>query len=916
MRERDKNARIIIVEDEIIVSTDLAGILKNLGYTILAAVDSGEELIKIIENKKPDIVLMDIILAGRMDGIEAAEAIRKSLDIPIIYITAHADEKTIERSKETDPAGYILKPFNPNELYFMIETAVYKYRLERILRESEKRYRAIVEDQTELICRLLPDGTLTFTNGAFCRYFSADANDCVGKNLADYFGDEEKIRMKKDLSSLSVKNSSFASDLKITKQGKNVRWLSLTARAIPNEFGDITEIQCVILDRTENIMSEQLLQIERDIALILNSSFNLPEMCSRILQKICMIEGIDCGGIYLASYPQKSLELIAHHGFSTSFVKATSRYEADAPETQIVMKGDPIYLKNNEMLPSLDKIRQKENLRSVASIPIEYQGQIQAAFNLGSHKYDEIPLYARNALEAVAAQIGGTIVRLKIETALKESRGLYQQLVEKMRDGLVMVDNNGSISYANPRICEMIGYSKDEIIGRSLSDFLDDKNRSVLDDQLKRRKKGEREPYELEWLTKKGERIITIMSPQVVYDDEGNFSGSFAVITDITERKHAERQLIETNETLLAIINSSPPAIFSLDVLGNIITWSPSAEKIFGWNHDEAAGRFIPIVPDIYMDEFRKNFRNILKGKWLTGHETRRQRKDGSLIDVSISAAPLRGMNGEIIGGLEIIDDITHRKEAEENLKKAMLELEKKNKELEHFAYIASHDLRQPLRLISGYIELLAKRYIGKLDSDAEKFISRSIDGVKQMEELIKDLLDFSLMDTQNEKVQRINCVDVLEKALLNLQEDIRDNDAEITYDPLPEVTINELQLLLLFQNLIGNAIKFRGKKQPKIHISASQNSSEWIFSVKDNGIGIEPDFHERIFIIFERLHTRDKYPGTGIGLATCKRIVERFGGRISVDSEPGKGSVFSFTIPMKKGAGAAKNGSKKKKRS
>jgi signal transduction histidine kinase/DNA-binding response OmpR family regulator len=256
-----------------------------------------------------------------------------------------------------------------------------------------------------------------------------------------------------------------------------------------------------------------------------------------------------------------------------------------------------------------------------------------------------------------------------------------------------------------------------------------------------------------------------------------------------------------------------------------------------------------------------------------------------------------------------VIHDITERKRVEQELKQTMAELAHSNKELEQFAYVASHDLQEPLRMVTSYVQLLARRYQGKLDADADEFIAYAVDGATRMQALINDLLAYSRVGTRGKPFEPTDCEAVLDQALANLQVAIEDNGAVVTHDPLPTVMADGTQLVQLFQNLIGNAIKFRGDESPRVHISAhrqsaieNRKSDEWVFSVRDNGIGIDPEYHERIFIIFQRLHTREEYPGTGIGLSVCRKIVERHGGRIWVESQPGKGSTFYFTIPMMEG--------------
>jgi signal transduction histidine kinase/streptogramin lyase len=241
----------------------------------------------------------------------------------------------------------------------------------------------------------------------------------------------------------------------------------------------------------------------------------------------------------------------------------------------------------------------------------------------------------------------------------------------------------------------------------------------------------------------------------------------------------------------------------------------------------------------------------------------------------------------------------SRNRELEEAVRQRTAELARSNTELVQFAYVASHDLQEPLRMVSSYVQLLERRYAGKLDADADEFIAFAVDGAKRMQQMINDLLAFSRVTTKGHEFQPVEADAALKLALANLKAAIGESQANVTFDPLPVVNADSAQLTQLFQNLIGNAIKFRRKEPPLVHVSAERRAKEWVFSVRDNGIGIEPQYLERIFVIFQRLHTAAQYPGTGIGLAICKKIAERHGGDLWVSSEPGVGSTFQFTIPV-----------------
>lgn len=262
------------------------------------------------------------------------------------------------------------------------------------------------------------------------------------------------------------------------------------------------------------------------------------------------------------------------------------------------------------------------------------------------------------------------------------------------------------------------------------------------------------------------------------------------------------------------------------------------------------------------------------------------------LEDFDVERSKLADTQRALLNMLEDIED--ERLKAES----AKLLLARSNAELEQFAYVASHDLQEPLRMISSYVQLLSRRYKGQLDKDADEFIAFAVDGTLRMQQLINDLLAYSRVGTRGKPPMLTSFEDVFSKAMVNLKIAVAESGVVVTHDQLPTAMADELQMVQLFQNLIGNAIKFRSKENPRVHVSARPDENEWIFSVSDNGIGIDPQFHERIFVLFQRLHGREEYPGTGIGLTISKKIVERHGGRIWLESEPGIGTTFYFTIP------------------
>jgi len=368
----------------------------------------------------------------------------------------------------------------------------------------------------------------------------------------------------------------------------------------------------------------------------------------------------------------------------------------------------------------------------------------------------------------------------------------------------------------------------------------------------------------------------------------------------------AEGERKESRAKYRGLLEAAPDAIVVVNQAGEIVLLNLQAEKQFGYRRDELVGQQVKnIIPEgfaerLLADDLR-SAEDALAQQIGTGIELTGQRKDGSAFPIEIMLSPLESAEGILVTAA--IRDISVRKAAELRLLQAVEELNRSNEELGQFAYIASHDLQEPLRMVASYTQLLSRRYKGQLDTDADEFIAFAVDGASRMQRLIEDLLAYSRVGTKGQDLLDSSSEEALQQALLNLRGAIEESGAAVTHDPLPMVLADETQLIQLFQNLVGNAIKYQSPGVPQVHISAARDSGKkWVFSVRDNGLGIDPQYFDKIFGVFQRLHQRNEFAGTGIGLAICKKIVERHGGTISVESQPGKGSTFRFAL-----AGASK---------
>jgi PAS domain S-box-containing protein len=524
--------------------------------------------------------------------------------------------------------------------------------------------------------------------------------------------------------------------------------------------------------------------------------------------------------------------------------------------------------------------------------------------------------------------IGNNITALKeAEHSLRESERRFHHLFEDDLTGNFLCTVEGRILLCNAAFADIFGFSSAEAaVGRSLLElYIDLGERNSILETI--RAQGKLAYYETWRKRCDGNPIHVVENLVGHFNDQGDLYEIQGYIFDDTKRKRAEEALQQQAQ----LLHLSYDAILVWRKDGGIEHWNRGAEKLYGFTESEALGRvthkLLKTIHPVPWPEIEAAMRK--HGQW--EGELRHFAKDGHEVTVSARHQLMLGTDG-IERILETNRDITERKQMEEEIRKSRDELEirvqertaelekyrlhledlvkqrttelaRSNKDLEQFAYVASHDLQEPLRAVSGFVSLLQQSLENSRDEKTREYMDFTVDGVARMQSLINGLLEYSRLDTRAKPAENTDSGESLNEALLDLQSSIKESGAKITGDKLPRVNIDPVQLKQLFQNLISNAIKFRSHNPPKIHISADRENNAWRFAVKDNSIGIERQYYERIFMIFQRLHTRKKYPGTGIGLPLCKKIVERHGGNIWVESAPGHGSTFYFTIPDKEGS-------------
>lgn len=385
------------------------------------------------------------------------------------------------------------------------------------------------------------------------------------------------------------------------------------------------------------------------------------------------------------------------------------------------------------------------------------------------------------------------------------------------------------------------------------------------------------------------------------YDAAGRAERLMGVVVDIDDRKRAEETLRESQERQALAVEGAQLGMWFWQVPTDILVWTPQCKKLFGLDLDQEMSYAVfreALHPD---DRARTDLavQRALTERTEYRIEYRAVWPDGSVHWLAAMGRGFYDEAGQVERMTGVVMDIDARVRAEQALDQRTRELERSNAELERFAYVASHDLQEPLRTVASYVQLLERRYKDRLDSDANEFIAYAVNAAKRMQRLINDLLDYSRVGTRGKAMAPTAAEAALGRAVVNLQATIEEGAALVTHDALPTVRADETQLVQLFQNLIANALKFRRVgAAPLVHVSARKCDGPWTFGVRDNGIGIAPEYFERIFVVFQRLHGPEVYPGTGIGLAICQKIVERHGGRIWLESKPGEGCTFFFTLP------------------
>ena len=757
---------------------------------------------------------------------------------------------------------------------------------------------------------------------------------------------------KQDLNKLQEKDSIQYEELEITTKSGEKRIVVINYELIKFQDNKINFI-LFIYDITERkqaeLMGEQLLHELQDSQRLLQADLdvmgrlhklsalflhedNIETLFEEIVDTAIAICGSDFGSIQLLDPESFNLKIVASRGLPKPWLDYWNQVSEGQGSCGTALNlGERVIVEDVTKSsifvdsPALD-IQLNAGVRAVISTPIiSRSGNLLGMFSTHYKTPHHADSRELQFLDLLTHQTADIIDKAQYEEELTDNIQNLEEIVDERThelflayqynrnmfeitlDPLVTIDPNGKIMDANKATEITTGLSRKELTGTDFSGYFSEPENAIKGYKQVFRD-GIVRDYPLEIRHVNGSITPVLYNASVYKDEYGEVIGVFAAARDITELKKAENQLKKSNIYNRKLIETSLDPLVTIGPDGKITDVNVATEKVTGFPREKLIGTDF----SEYFSEPVKakiGYKQVFRDGMVRDYPLEIRHVDGSITPVLYNASVYRDEFGEVIGVFAAARDISERRNAEEELKEYWENLEeevrlrteelaKSNADLKQFAYVASHDLREPLRMISSFLQLLERRYGDQLDEDAYEFINFAVDGAKRLDLMIMDLLEYSRVANKEIEFSKVDFEEVIQQTILNLEILIKENNAQITYDSLPIIWGDEYQMVILLQNLIANAIKYRQEEPPKIHISTEKRGDKFVFSVKDNGIGIDSQHLERIFTIFQRLHTHDKYEGTGIGLSIAQRVVHQHNGEMWVESEPEKGSTFYFTLP------------------
>ena len=891
--------KVLIVDDnsdDVYLIKELLKDITVIQFELLheKSLNSALELIENNKNNKFDCILLDLNLPDSLGTDTLKNMLNRFPGLSVVILTALDDEDIALKLLQDGAQDYLVKgKINGEIVYRSIRYAIERKKAENGLRESEKKYKNIADTILEGLWTTDAEGKTTYVNKQLAEMLGYIPEEILNQPFFN-FVDKPLQNDARQFFERRKKGFKDRYDFRFVKKDGSILWVIVSASPIFDNKGKFVGTMGLLTNIAERKLNEQLLEKS---AQQWNSTFNA------ISDIICVIDSE--GKITRCNHASERLFKKPYE----NIIGKTCWEVLNCPSERL--KKCPII--------NMQKTHKRETVTQ----------QIDGKWFHSS--VDPIIDDKGNMIGGV--HIISDITKYKLaQNQLRESEEKWRIITENSAEYILTVDLNGIIQFIN----RTVTIPKEKVIGTSFYSYFSDKFKQVIKNCFERIKNTRRpDSYYAEYI-----RSIHPIDPidpiHPTYPKDGNVLSYEAHVgpiiksdkvvgfvissLDITERKKAEDALRESEQLYRTITEYSNDMIWTLDSEGNFLFFNRRSEIISGYKLEDLKGKhFSPLIIEKDLSKVNDVFYNVLHGQ-PQQYEVTFKNKFNKHITLSVNTAPIYS-KGRVTGTVSFGRDITQNKKTEKRIKKTTEELKRSNKELEQFAYIASHDLQEPLRSVYGFTELLKRRYKGKLDNEADEFIEYIVAGTKRMQQMINDLLALSRVGTRGKEFKPTNTADILKTVLENLHFLIEKNQAIVTHDDMPTIMADETQLIQLFQNLIDNAIKFRKKEViPEIHISATlstkqhikqnnetkqdngtrQEGDEWIFSVQDNGIGIDPKDFNKLFIVFHRLHSREKYPGTGIGLSMCKKIVERHRGKIWLGSKLGEGSTFYFTIPVK----------------
>jgi len=880
---------------------------------------------------RPDSGTMSIITSKSLGGIIARRLIPVVIVIP--FILGLLWQLGVKANLYDQAFGYALFAFST--IIFLIlllwNTIIPIHRIDNqrkkiqeALKLSSIYNRSLIEANIDPLVTIGPDGKITDVNNSTETVTGFQRDEIIGTDFSDYFTESEKARKGYK----QVFREGFVRDYPLEIQHKNgqITPVLYNASVYKDENGEVIGVFAAARDITERKRAEaekqKLLENVQLFAEDLEASNKELQSTTEELQATneelqTTTEELQATNAELQTTTEelqdKNEELELAGTYNRSLIEASvDPFVTIGPDGKITDVNNSTetvtgYTRDEIIGTDFSDYFTEPEKARVGYKQVFQEGLVRNYELEIKHKDGHLTPVVYNAsvykngygeVIGVFAAARDITERKRNEKEIKIASNYNRSLIEASIDPLVTIGPDGKITDVNNSSEAVTGFSREELIGTDFSDYFTEPDKA-RDGYKQVFQEGFVRNYPLNIQNKNGHTTPVLYNASVYRDEDGEVIGVFAAARDITERKKAGRELKLAVKYNRSLIDASLDPLVTIGPDGKITDVNNSTEAVTGYSREQIIGTDFSdyfTEPEMAKEGYQKVFRE----GFVRDYELKIKHKNGHITPVLYNASVYHDDNGEVIGVFAAARDITERKKAEEMLKLNISELARSNAELEQFAYVSSHDLQEPLRMIGSYLQLLERRYQGQLDDKADKYIHFAVDGAARMQHLINDLLEFSRVTTRAKELEVTDVESVYNQVLINLEVSIKENNVVITHDPLPVVMADDIQLTQVFQNLISNAIKFRGEDDPKIHIGVVRKSDQWLFSVKDNGIGIDSKHKDRIFEVFKRLHKRRDYPGTGIGLSICKKIVERHSGDIWVESELGLGSVFYFTLPVK----------------